>query len=221
MKVDIKKTVFVFDLDDTLYKEADYHTSGIRAVANVINKVYDFDAESYFKDKVNSGEADLWGAVCEQLKLPETVKQSIIWEYRLHKPEITLETDIRVLLDWLEHEAAGLAILTDGRSMTQRLKAGALGLSHIPIYISEEYGAAKPDVTRFELIQNKYLDYDCIYIGDNPAKDFLAPNLLGWKTLGLTGDNRNIHSQDTSILDKNYLPDCWISKLEELKKIIC
>ncbi|GHA27820.1 hypothetical protein GCM10007082_30070 [Oceanisphaera arctica] len=47
MKINLKNTVFVFYLDDTLYKEAEYHASGIRAVLRTIRKIYGFDAQSY------------------------------------------------------------------------------------------------------------------------------------------------------------------------------
>lgn len=221
MKIELGNTVFVFDLDDTLYKESDYHNSGVRAVSNTIKKVYGFDATPYLNALIESGETDIWGSLCNKLGLPETVKQSIVWEYRLHKPDLYLERKVKELLGWLESESAGVAILTDGRSITQRLKAEALGLSHLPIYISEEYSSAKPDPARFELIKNTYTGHNFIYVGDNPAKDFLAPNRLGWITFALKGDIKNIHSQDISNLDEHYLPNYWISELEELRKFIC
>lgn len=211
-------TVFVFDLDDTLYKEADYHVSGVRAVSRKVNAVYGLDVELFLQKKIASGELDLWGSLCRHFSLSSTVKESLIWEYRLHTPDIHLDKSIEGLLDCLEANTAGVAILTDGRSVTQRLKINALGLLHLPVFISDEHGEMKPDPLRFQLIENKFPNKNYIYIGDNPAKDFLAPNNLGWKTFGLKGDERNIHSQDTSALDKSYLPDYWLSSLVELKK---
>jgi putative hydrolase of the HAD superfamily len=32
-----------------------------------------------------------------------------------------------------------------------------------------------------------------LYVGDNPDKDFLAPNRLGWTTV-MVRDERNLHS---------------------------
>lgn len=221
MKMDIKSTVIVFDLDDTLYKEADYHASGVSFVAKRIKKLYGVEVDDFLHYTISVGERDLWGALCKELKLPDAVKSSIVWEYRLHNPVISLAPSVIELLEWLQQQSAGLAILTDGRSITQRLKAAALGLSKIPIYISEEYGAPKPDPARFQLIEKVNPDKKYIYIGDNPQKDFLAPNNLGWTTLGLHGDARNIHSQDIENIDSGYLPHRWISKLEELRSLTC
>jgi putative hydrolase of the HAD superfamily len=57
------------------------------------------------------------------------------------------------------------------------------------------------------------------YIGDNPAKDFVAPNHLGWTTICLLDDGQNIHPQDFS-LSQQMLPQHRISKLSEIENII-
>ena len=56
------------------------------------------------------------------------------------------------------------------------------------------------------------------YIGDNPQKDFITPNELGWTTIGLMDNGQNIHTQ-TSI-GGNYNPQFWINDITELIKII-
>ena len=35
----------------------------------------------------------------------------------------------------------------------------------------------------------------CLYVGDNPAKDFVAPNRLGWRSIQLLLDGQ-IHSKN-------------------------
>ncbi len=60
-----------------------------------------------------------------------------------------------------------------------------------------------------------------VYVGDNPKKDFIAPNSLGWLTIGLRDDGRNIHKQDLSNLDPEQLPSLWIESLEELLTHVC
>lgn len=216
MKIETAGTVFVFDLDDTLYKEADYHRSGVMAVGRKIDLLYKRDISSQITQWIGSTTKDLWGEICKKLNLPETVKQSLIWEYRLHQPVITLDRATRHMLDWLAQRASGLAILTDGRAITQRLKLSALGLENLPAYISEEHGSEKPAPERFQAIQRLHPAQRYVYIGDNPAKDFLAPNQLGWISIGLRGDERNIHSQDFLELDTRYLPKIWINSLADL-----
>lgn len=219
MKIDAASTVFVFDLDDTLYKEADYHRSGVMAVGKKIDLLYKKDISSRITQWIDGSAKDLWAEICRELNLPETVKQSLLWEYRLHQPEIALEPATKDMLDWLAQRSSGLAILTDGRAITQRLKLSALGLENLPAYISEEHGSEKPSPERFRAIQRSHPAQQHVYIGDNPAKDFLAPNQLGWISIGLLGDERNIHSQDFLELDGRYLPKIWISSLSDLHNL--
>ena len=215
MQLEVKKTVFVFDLDDTLYHEADYFISGINAVAQKMDIIFETDISSNIKHLAKN-EKDLWKSICDILDLPESVKESLLWEYRLHTPEITLSDSIFNLVNYLKTNSAGMEIITDGRVITQKKKLIALGLDDLPVYISEAYGAIKPHPYRFKLVQEKYKYCDFVYIGDNPKKDFVVPNELGWVTIGIKGDDRSIHSQDISDLDKSFLPHYWLPKLEDL-----
>lgn len=221
MKISVKDTVFVFDLDDTLYKEADYHASGLDSVACLIKSIYHQDVSEYLSKQVASGVKDFLGSLCRDWNLPDTIKESLIWQYRLHTPRIRLDDSVIELISWLEINSAGVVILTDGRSVTQRLKINALGLAHLPFFISDEYGEIKPDPTRFCLINENFPSAHSIYIGDNLAKDFLAPNNLGWTTFCLKDNGRNIHSQHLPDISDEYLPNYWLTRLEELKEFLC
>ena len=221
MKIKIENTVFVFDLDDTLFQEADYHASGVTAVGVKLDMLFKHDVQSLLKSLVAEGEKDLWGSVCERLKLPSSVKESLLWEYRLHLPQITLKPAVKQLLEMLRSNSLSVSILTDGRAVTQRLKLAALDLDDFPVYISEEFGAPKPDPTRFEIIANQYPGSNFVYIGDNPKKDFVTPNLMGWTTFGIMDCGRNIHSQDLSGLDLNFHPNYWLEQLEDLQSFLC
>lgn len=57
------------------------------------------------------------------------------------------------------------------------------------------------------------------YVGDNTEKDFLAPNDLGWTTVCLLDDGRNIHKQDFVVVD-GYLAKYKIKNIVELLKVI-
>ncbi len=222
MKISKCDSVIVFDLDDTLYKEADYEASGIRAVSNLIMDLYGADAHRLLQNISTSGKkSDLLGDFCEAFNLPLTVKDSLLWCYRLHQPNIELVPEISSFIEELESAGAQICILTDGRSVTQKLKLKSLGLSRIPAFISEEYGNCKPDPQRFSLIQTTYHSKTYIYIGDNPKKDFLAPNQLGWVTFGLIGDDRNIHPQEISGLSNEFLPHFWLNRLVQLDEFLC
>ncbi len=196
MSRDFSQTVVVFDLDDTLYKEADYSKSGLEAISKFIKNFYDVDIMSGLFRKRDEGEKDLLAAACVLASLPLAVKESLLWIHRLHVPTIELDKDTSDFLNLLESQSKKIVILTDGRSVTQRLKLEALGLMRFPVYISEEYLSEKPNLFRFEKIMSDYSAEHYIYIADNPAKDFIAPKMLGWETCGLLDDGRNIHSQN-------------------------
>ena len=94
-----------------------------------------------------------------------------------------------------------MGMITDGRIQTQRLKIHALGLDkYIPeqnILISEATGADKHFSLPFDIMMRRNPgESRFVYVGDNPEKDFLWPNRLGWLTVMLLDtDGRNIHPQ--------------------------
>lgn len=217
---DVSNLVVVLDLDDTLYKEVDYHDSGLREVCNWIEALYGKSLAGDLATLKHLGERDLLGSLCRLAGLPLSVKESLLWVYRLHEPRIHLDHETKEVIKLLE-SICKVVVLTDGRSVSQRRKLMALGLSHLPAYISEEHGSEKPSPVRFELIMRDIPALDYVYVADNPKKDFLAPNALNWKTIGLIGDGRNIHSQDCDGLSGAQLPKKWISSIDELMKSIC
>lgn len=214
-------TVVVFDLDDTLYKEDSYHQSGLKAVSALVSDLYGVDPFDMLYEWKNDGETDLWGKLCLTLNLPLSVKESFIWQYRLHSPDISLEESTKFVVDRLNSNTKEIVILTDGRSVTQRLKISVLGLSGLSVYISEEWESGKPCRKRFSEIMLKHPAGKYVYIGDNPQKDFKAPNELGWITIGLRGNGQNIHSQNTKGLSKEYLPLEWVDELKNICKFLC
>ena len=103
-------------------------------------------------------------------------------------------------------QECNLGIITDGYSIPQRNKFCALQLDRFikedDLIISEEFGTEKPSKKNYLFFQHKYVNADFVYVGDNIKKDFVSPNRLGWKTVCLLDDGRNIHRQD---FDLKYL----------------
>ncbi len=213
-------TVVVLDLDDTLYSEVDYHASGLNEVCRWIERFYGRSLAADLHTIKSTGEKDLLAGLCRAAGLPLSVKDSLLWVYRLHEPNIQLTPLVLDVLARLRTKCR-LVILTDGRSVSQRQKIKALGLSKFPLYISEEYGADKPSPLRFELIMQHMPAVRYFYVGDNPKKDFIAPNALGWTTLGLRDNGRNIHSQNLDGLKPEYLPQAWIISFDEILNYVC
>ena len=79
--------------------------------------------------------------------------------------------------------------MSDGAYVSQEAKVRALGLKTLIslIVLTDAFGrdAWKPSsrgyLEVFERLGGSHSDYT--YIGDNPHKDFIAPNALGWRTI--------------------------------------
>lgn len=211
--------VVVFDLDDTLYKEIDYKNSGFNAVCTWINNVYSLDLTIELKRILASNTIDILGEFCKSAGLQPSVKETLLWVYRLHRPSIQLEPGVSKFLNELEANWQA-AILTDGRSVSQRLKLKALDLTHLPIYISEDYDSFKPCPKRFELIMSEMPARRYVYVGDNLEKDFIAPNQLGWTTVCLRDNGSNIHKQIIVGKEGIKMPKFWVEDFFELKSKI-
>jgi putative hydrolase of the HAD superfamily len=116
-----------------------------------------------------------------------------------------------------------LGLVTDGRSVGQRNKIKVLKLyrwfDNADIIISEEFGSDKTNVKNFKYFEQKYPGHSFVYVGDNPKKDFVVPNRLGWQTVMLKDNSRNIHKQEEAVPIEN-LPIVTISTINELLDFI-
>ncbi len=213
----MKKRVFIFDLDDTLYKEIDFLKSAYREIAMIIGHLEAFD---FMLDSYLYGD-NAFKSVIYKYHLKFTVGQ-LLDIYRNHKPDISLEQDTITTLDALKARGIIMCLLTDGRSVTQRNKIEALGLyrwfEEEDILISEEFGYGKPSIECYQYFLDHYPDAQFTVIGDNPAKDFLTPNKLGWMTICLRPNGQNIHNQNLKV-PKEYLAKHKIDNLSQIKRI--
>lgn len=176
-----------FDLDDTLFSEADFVESACRAV------------EVKWGVQVPRG-VDTAVAFDAAASAAGVAVGEIVNLYRTHLPAISMRPGADAVLDELSRRGHHLALVTDGRSVTQRNKIAALGLARwfAPenILISEETGAEKSSGLPFRLLSARFPGGGAVYVGDNPAKDVDAPLSQGWRVALLRGGPRNIHPQD-------------------------
>lgn len=225
------KKVVVFDLDDTLYKEIDFLKSGYRKVADYVGKqislssvndIY-YDILSWYSRGENAFEK-----LNEKYGLDIPIKEYLDI-YRYHQPNIILSDDTKAALTGLKKTGIMLGIITDGRLETQKNKIEALGLSEWIgsdlIMINDEQKFFKPNHWSYDRMMLKCFekgmaaDAKFYYVGDNPEKDFRAANELGWVTVCLLNDGRNIHEQSFDI-EEIKKPKYKISDLNELIRII-
>ena len=212
-----KKTCLVLDLDDTLYKEYDYQTSGLKYVEEQVLELYDVDLRGKLLELRNQGVNDIFLELTNILNIPSSIKDSFLMMYRYHEPNIALTLGTNKFIELALHNFGKVVILTDGRSISQRLKLESLSLLKIPVFISEEWNSTKPDNKRFVAIMERYTTCsNFCYVADNPSKDFVAPNALDWISICLKGDQSNIHSQDKNSIKQEHLPHYWVNNLSEI-----
>jgi putative hydrolase of the HAD superfamily len=208
----------VFDLDDTLYPEIDYAYSALAFAAGLVEAAFGVDkAAAFLRQAFDNGQHDAIGALWAAEALPNAALSDVIAAMRGHRPAIDLPRDSAETLTALALQGIKWSILTDGRSLTQRRKIEALGLTGASqIYISEERGFEKPALEAFLQIMGDQPDaHNFWYIADNPAKDFVTANALGWNTIMLRDRGQNIHPQDVDV-PKAFRAHVEISELNEI-----
>lgn len=205
----------VFDLDDTLYAERDYVTSGVKAVLATVHRLYGIHIAA--ESLPSNGAID---EICRRIGLADSVRIALLWVYRLHHPVISPRPGAREAIAECRRRGEAVCILTDGRSTSQRLKLDALGLDHDAAFVSEELGCEKPSHLGFARIEAEFPARSYVYVADNPVKDFIAPNARGWQTIGLRAAENAIHPQRLDILPVGAPPHKWVNDFGEIDAML-
>ena len=195
------KTV-IFDLDDTLYNETDYCRSGFASVAAFLASQPNTPGEEQIFNALwgqfsGGNQTRTFNAALDQLSITydDAFIAELINQYRCHTPSLVLPQDSRNVLDQLSPNYT-LGLLTDGFLPAQQLKVAALGIEKYfkAIIYTEALGREfwKPSPVAFKkiLATLSAKAEETVYIADNPIKDFIAPNQLGWATIQLIRPNR-------------------------------
>ncbi|QLH81204.1 HAD family hydrolase [Halosimplex pelagicum] len=179
-----------FDLDDTLYPESEFVLSGFRAVADHLSERCDHGRDEIFNKLESDFHQGVRGnnfdRILEYVNLEADV-ETLVEIYSTHEPDIELVVDARECLKKLTDRQ--VAIVTDGDAVKQRNKIRALDLGDVvdKIYISDEFGpeGGKPSTRMFDafLSETETSPEAATYIADNPAKDFIAPNEIGMRSV--------------------------------------
>lgn len=216
---------YIFDLDDTLYCEHDYVKSGFYSVASFLAKANPFLdeeelAEHFIMEWKQNGRGKVFNHVCDRYGIQVDVKQ-LVDVYRKHEPSIHLYEDAVLCLKRLTEKKIPIGIITDGNSTMQWNKLRALGLDkQIPsIIVTDDLGGSefwKPHPLAFQRMSEflKVDMEDCVYIGDNPNKDFITAKKLGLHTIRIV---REIGDHMQTNLDQGYEADKKIYSLMEIR----
>lgn len=186
----------VFDLDDTLYPERAFTFSGYEAVARAfadrlgaptgalvsrMRELFDTSDRGRVFDVIvaETAAADVEG-----------LAPAMIETFRTHQPTIRLHPDADAALTGLARHCR-LGLISDGPLQMQNNKIDALDLRprFDEIILTDQWGRQywKPHPRAFEEMSRRLgvPPAACTYVADNPAKDFLAPNALGWQTVSV------------------------------------
>lgn len=214
----------VFDIDDTLYLEREYVRSGFRAVGSFIQREYGLTA--FFEEAWRCFEGgrrnDIFNVTLNALgeRGSNELVQRMVFIYRNHDPEITLLTDADECLRSIGGKRFA-GVISDGVVRAQTLKISRLGLAarFDHIIFTEAFGVEfrKPNHNAFLLMQEvaNCSANRCMYVADNPMKDFLAPKQLGWRTVRVRRDG-GIYASLTASEESQ--PEI---ELRDLKDLLC
>lgn len=185
--------LIVFDLDDTLYPESDYVRSGFEAVDSWVRNRFGVEGfASCAQTEFGTGNrTHVFDAVLEKLGLDTSAQtvSELVDVYRTHEPRLVLWDDADQAMNVLSYKY-DLALVTDGYLAAQRRKVRSLGLDSRlnPIVFSDELGGRsswKPSSIPYRRMMEitGAAPEICVYIADNPFKDFVTARKLGWSTI--------------------------------------
>lgn len=215
----------IFDLDDTLYSEKTYAFSGYRAVASAFEGVLGDPATTYQRmcDLFDSPHrARVFNVLLEEAAATNAneLVPKMIDTFREHSPTIDLYDDADATLSDLRLDYK-MGVISDGFLIAQQNKIDALNIqSRVDeVILTDSFGRDfwKPHPRAFEEIAGKLcVDHEaCVYVADNLAKDFVAPNALGWRTIYIHR-HEAIHS--TNQAPDGGKPQHTIESLSTLRK---
>jgi putative hydrolase of the HAD superfamily len=216
------RKALVFDLDDTLYLERDYAFSGFDHIEEVFSfSGFGVQARELFMQGVRGSIFD--GVLARQGITPEQgLVSRMVNSFREHAPSITLLPDAAWAIAWA-NRSFSVGLITDGYLVSQEAKVEALGLRECmdAVVLSDTWGRAgwKPSARPYEEVERRLTvtGCDCVYVGDNPRKDFVTARLRGWASV-------RVRREDGEHCDvevpEEYEADYSISNLYELPALL-
>ncbi|HJV35987.1 HAD family hydrolase [Geomonas sp.] len=216
----------VFDLDDTLYPERQFVLSGFAAVDGWLSDHHGRTAfyQTAARLFASGRRGDIFDLALEQLGVEREkgLVQELVRVYREHRPALEPFQDALAVLQRLRG-AKKLAVITDGYLAVQRSKMAALGIAHYfdAICYSDEGGREcwKPSAVPYRRIMDELCcaGEDCLYVADNPSKDFITARALGWGTVQI---RRPDGEYAQLVPAPGYQADSSISTLYELEDLV-
>ncbi len=188
----------MFDLDDTLYAERDFVSSGYWEIAKHLEQRYGSGApeprrlhREMMETLQLQGREHVLPMVLGRLEQDCAIAE-LVQVYRRHQPEINLYPGCSELLGALRVRYR-LGIVTDGQPDVQQRKVEALGLQEMvdQIVYSWSHGIEreKPHPYPFLLMAQLLCaePSNSLFVGDHPIKDCYGAHRVGMKSVRIRG----------------------------------
>jgi putative hydrolase of the HAD superfamily len=218
----------VFDLDDTLYPERDYVRGGFQAVARWASETLGEEPQTVFDELWAMFEAggrrdtfDRW--LRSRGRQAAEDRARMIEAYRGHRPRLTPYPDVAPTLEGLRGRVR-LGLISEGAPAVQAAKIEALGLrpwfDKIVVLGEDEREDWKPSPRPFErwLEGSSIEPAAAIYLGDNPAKDFLGARRAGWASVRVRRSDGLHRDEEPAAAETR--PDWEIADLQSLMSML-
>lgn len=190
--------VVVFDMDDTLFPEEAFVRSALAEVGRHAEEEWRMgsfskELQRLFAEGKRGNLFQLAWSNLAHGPLGEDRSAELLRIYREHRPvSLPWFSDAATIMDDIAARHP-IELISDGYLPTQANKFAALGASRWirdPIF-TESMGREfwKPSPRAFEIVMCRHPGAPCAYVADNPSKDFVAPNALGWMTIQVARPN--------------------------------
>jgi putative hydrolase of the HAD superfamily len=215
----------VFDLDDTLFPEEEFVRSGFRAASCWLEATHNVPGLLSVATELFEGgmRERIFDCALQRLQITsEALVSELVKVYRQHLPDIRLFEDAQWVLEDLR-DSYSLGLITDGHGSVQRNKVKALAIESRfdAIVYSDDFGREnwKPSVMPYRKIMavTKARAEKCVYVADNPGKDFIGARSLKWKTVHVQRP-RGIY--ESTVIPTGYEADVTIRSLYNLPEIL-
>jgi len=230
----VSRLRIVFDLDDTLYPERDFARSGFAAAGRWAAEKHGVVADlgHTMLELLDSGHRGNLFGIALKAHRPDISAEEIAEMhevYRSHEPSgLNLFADGAWALDHYAGQSPGggdIGLITDGHLVMQSGKVRGLGIAHRfreIVYtdtLAPGRAMAKPHPRAFERMQQALgaTGDRFVYIGDNPAKDFVSPNAMGWISVWVDRPGGIHHGAKVA---EGGAPQVTIKSLRELPAVL-
>jgi putative hydrolase of the HAD superfamily len=192
----------VFDLDDTLYPQVEYKRSGFKIVAHWATVHLGLDYEECLEQLEvilrNKGPSyhHMFDDLISHFGLDQEIVPVMVKIFVDHAPRIACYPKVPEMLSRLGRSFR-LGILTDGPVTVQQQKIASLKLEcHVDLILySNSLSMEKPEPALFAWFEQQFSlsGTSLVYVGDNPAKDFIGARSRKWMTIRvLTGEHAEV-----------------------------